>query len=171
MSLFVKICGLTDPEAIAAAVGEGANAVGFVFHPPSPRCLAPEHAAELAAPVPQPVRRVAVMLRPQQAEWDEVYASFKPDCLQADAQSLERLRLPKHLLRLPVYRDHDRFNPEDVPADSQCLFEGALSGKGLPPSWERAACWHGAPAWCWRAGSIPRMSPRRSGVFGPGAST
>ena len=139
MSLFVKICGLTDRDAIEAAVGEGANAVGFVFHPPSPRCLAPEQAADLAAAVPHPVRRIAVMLRPEQAEWDEVYAHFKPDCLQADAESLERLRLPNQLLQLPVYRDHDRFNPENVPADSQCLFEGALSGKGLPPSWERAA--------------------------------
>ena len=139
MSLFVKICGLTDPLAVRAAVEEGANAVGFVFHPPSPRCLPPEFAAQLAAPVPEQVLRVAVMLRPLQADWDEVYASFKPDCLQADADSLGRLCLPAQMRRLPVYRDHEGFNAEDVPAGSQCLFESAVSGKGRQPSWDRAA--------------------------------
>ncbi len=139
MSLFIKICGLTDPEALAAAVEEGADAVGFVFHPPSPRYLSPERAADLAALAPKQVLRVAVMLRPEQAEWEEVFAGFKPDCLQADAASLSRLRLPPSLQRLPVYRDDDRFSAEHIATDTPCLFESAVSGKGRQPSWERAA--------------------------------
>ncbi len=139
MSLYIKICGLTDHSAVKATVEEGANAIGFNFYPPSPRYLSPELAADLALAVPQHVLRVAVMLRPQQADWEEIYATFKPDCLQADADCLKRLRLPEGLRTLPVYRDHDHFDFDSVPADSAYLFESAVSGKGQPPSWERAA--------------------------------
>ena len=139
MSLFVKICGLTDPAALAAAVEEGADAIGFVFHPPSPRYLEPGRAADLAGLAPKLVMRVAVMLRPEQTDWEQVFASFKPDCLQADADSLTRLRLPRSLRRLPVYRDHDQFNAEHIRTDTSCLFESAVSGQGRMPNWERAA--------------------------------
>ena len=139
MSLFVKICGLTDPEALLAAVEEGADAIGFVFHPPSPRCLTPGRAAELATLVPHKVLRVAVMLRPEQADLEEVFAAFEPDCLQADANCLARLHLPGSLQKLPVYRDEDRFNAEHIATDTPCLFESAVSGQGRMPSWERAA--------------------------------
>ncbi len=139
MSLFVKICGLTDPEAIEAAVDEGVDALGFNFYPPSPRYLSPRRAVELAGPVPRRVQRVAVMLRPQQADWEEVFDSFKPDCLQADADRLAGLRLPKGMGKLPVYRDHEQFNAEEFSLDMPCIFESADSGMGRPPSWERAA--------------------------------
>lgn len=139
MSLFVKICGMTCREGLQAAVEEGADAVGFVFHAPSPRHLSPQQAQELAAPVPRHVKRVAVMLRPQQADWDEVFDSFKPDCLQADADCLAKLQLAQDIGRLPVYRDHERFNAKQISPETTCLFEGAASGMGRSPDWERAA--------------------------------
>lgn len=139
MSLFVKICGMTRPEAVEAAVKGGADAVGFVFHPPSPRFLAPRRAAELAGPVPRHVRRVAVMLRPRQNDWEEVFDSFEPDWLQADADCLAALRLPEGIGRLPVYRDHEQFDAEKFSLDIPCLFESAVSGMARPPSWDRAA--------------------------------
>ena len=43
----VKICGLTRPADVDCAVGAGADALGFVFYPPSARALALEQAAEL----------------------------------------------------------------------------------------------------------------------------
>lgn len=139
MSLFVKICGMTCHEGLRAAVEEGADAVGFVFHPPSPRRLSPQRAQELAEAIPRHVKRVAVMLRPQQADWDEVFDSFKPDCLQADADCLAKLRVAKGIGKLPVYRDHERFNAEEIAPETTCLFEGAMSGMGYSPNWERAA--------------------------------
>ncbi|MFC3125079.1 phosphoribosylanthranilate isomerase [Pseudoroseomonas globiformis] len=45
----VKICGINDGEAFDAACRAGAEYVGFVFYPPSPRSVVPEHAAALAA--------------------------------------------------------------------------------------------------------------------------
>ena len=139
MSLFVKICGVKTVKAVEAAVSAGADAIGFNFFPPSPRCLMPEQAAQLAGAAPQRILRVAVMLRPVQKEWEQVLAEFKPDCLQADADSLARLSLPSALWTLPVYRDHEQFNPESVPAATRCLFEGARSGIGQRPDWKRAA--------------------------------
>lgn len=137
--MFVKICGVTRPEAVEAALREGVDAIGFNFHPPSPRCLAPERASQLAAAVPPDVLRVAVMLRPRQAEWDQVISSFQPDCVQADADSLAGLRLPEGMRRLPVYRDRERFDAEEYPRDETFLFESAVSGKGRPPNWAHAA--------------------------------
>ncbi len=139
MSLFVKICGVKTVKAVEAAVSAGADAIGFNFFPPSPRCLTPEQAAQLAGAAPRRILRVAVMLRPVQKEWEQVLAEFKPDCLQADADSLARLSLPSALRTLPVYRDHEQFNPESVPAATRCLFEGARSGIGQRPDWKRAA--------------------------------
>lgn len=60
MPVAVKICGLSTPEAIAAAAAGGARFVGFVFYPPSPRHLTIEAAAALAAAVPPGITRVAV---------------------------------------------------------------------------------------------------------------
>jgi phosphoribosylanthranilate isomerase len=48
----IKICGLTREEDVDAAVAAGADAIGFVFHPPSPRFVTPQRAAELARRIP-----------------------------------------------------------------------------------------------------------------------
>ncbi len=48
----IKICGLTREQDVLAAVNAGANAVGFVLYPPSPRNVSPERAAQLAALLP-----------------------------------------------------------------------------------------------------------------------
>ncbi|MET8866639.1 phosphoribosylanthranilate isomerase [Nonomuraea sp. NPDC004580] len=57
--MYVKICGLSEPEHVAAAVEAGADAIGFVMTR-SPRRITPERAAELAAPVPPHVLTVGV---------------------------------------------------------------------------------------------------------------
>jgi phosphoribosylanthranilate isomerase len=51
MTTKAKICGLSTPEAVTAAVTGGAAFVGFVFFAKSPRNLDPEAAARLAAPL------------------------------------------------------------------------------------------------------------------------
>ena len=48
----IKICGLTREQDVTAAVNAGANAIGFVLYPPSPRYVSPERAAVLAALLP-----------------------------------------------------------------------------------------------------------------------
>ena len=48
----VKICGLTREQDVRSAVALGADAIGLVFHAPSPRAVSLELAAELTAQVP-----------------------------------------------------------------------------------------------------------------------
>lgn len=52
MKTRIKICGLTREADVDAAVAAGADAIGFVFYPPSPRYVTPQRAAELAKRIP-----------------------------------------------------------------------------------------------------------------------
>ena len=47
----IKVCGLTDPQQAAACAALGADAIGLIFYPPSPRYVEPSRAAEIAAAV------------------------------------------------------------------------------------------------------------------------
>jgi phosphoribosylanthranilate isomerase len=67
MPVTAKICGLSTPETLDAAIRGGASHIGFVFFPPSPRNLSRERAAQLAARVPSHVMRVGVFVDPDDA--------------------------------------------------------------------------------------------------------
>jgi phosphoribosylanthranilate isomerase len=58
----VKICGLSDEAAVAAAVKGGAAMVGFIFFPPSPRFITVERASELTKNIPRDVTRVGLVV-------------------------------------------------------------------------------------------------------------
>ena len=60
--LFVKICGITALSDAVHAVEHGATALGFVFWPPSPRCISPERAAAIAAALRPGVQTVGVFV-------------------------------------------------------------------------------------------------------------
>ena len=135
-ALWIKICGLRTAEAIAAAAAAGADAVGFVFHEPSPRHLAPDAARELQQAVPAGVERVAVFMRPSQALVDAVLTAIAPDWVQADAADLATLALPAGQRLLPVLRSG---GPRPLPLPGRCLFESPRSGSGERADWEEAA--------------------------------
>lgn len=67
MPATAKICGLSTPETLDAAIRHGASHVGFVFFAPSPRNVAPEVARGLAAGVPSRVTKVGVFVDPDDA--------------------------------------------------------------------------------------------------------
>jgi phosphoribosylanthranilate isomerase len=133
--MFVKICGMTSPEAIAAAVRAGADAVGFVFAP-SPREVTPERAKELCAGLPGHVVRVAVMRHPEPARWQQALTVFAPDWLQTDAADLATITLPGGCTALPVYRDGNA--PADTDLPDRLLYEGTASGTGRLADWDEA---------------------------------
>jgi phosphoribosylanthranilate isomerase len=137
MRVFVKICGLTTPASVRAAIESGADAVGFVFAA-SPRRLTPTAAADLAAQVPAGILRVAVMRHPLTSEWDEVAAILRPDWLQTDAGDFASLRLPPGTEPLPVYRDIAALDSDALAREDRALFEAAHSGSGESPDWDRA---------------------------------
>lgn len=62
-----KICGLSTPETLDAAIAGGASHVGFVFFPKSPRHVTFEQAGALAARVPSRIGRVGVFVDPDDA--------------------------------------------------------------------------------------------------------
>jgi phosphoribosylanthranilate isomerase len=67
MPATAKICGLSTPETLDAAIGGGASHVGFVFFPPSPRHLDFDRARALIARTPAHVGKVGVFVDPDDA--------------------------------------------------------------------------------------------------------
>lgn len=64
----IKICGLTREQDVLAAVEAGADAIGLVFYPPSPRSVSVERAAELARLIPPFVTTVGLFVNPTRNE-------------------------------------------------------------------------------------------------------
>jgi len=80
-SVRAKICGINTVEAMHAAESAGADYVGFIFYPPSPRYVAPAFAGELAADVAH-ARKVAVLVDADDQTIGEIVESLVPDLLQ-----------------------------------------------------------------------------------------
>jgi phosphoribosylanthranilate isomerase len=78
----VKICGITSVADGLAAARAGADAIGLIFHPPSPRLVTLGRAAEIAAGLPPFVARVAVFVNPSPEHVAEVVAACRPGLLQ-----------------------------------------------------------------------------------------
>ncbi len=82
MALLVKICGLKTPEAVEAALDAGADMVGFVFFPPSPRNLGYEAARALGEQVRGRARKVALSVDATDVDLARAVEALKPDLLQ-----------------------------------------------------------------------------------------
>ncbi len=134
MSVFVKICGLSDQQHVQAAVAAGADALGFVFAE-SVRKVTPGQARTITADVPQHIKRVAVMLHPANDEWLEVLKIFEPDVLQTDSVDFDSLDVPYSVERWPVFREGGA-RPD---VDGTFVFEGPKSGQGETVDWSAAA--------------------------------
>ncbi|MBQ0753831.1 MAG: phosphoribosylanthranilate isomerase [Gammaproteobacteria bacterium] len=78
----VKICGITRAEDMRVAVAAGADALGFVFYPPSPRAVTVEQAREIVAQTPAFVTTVGLFVNPTRTEVEAVLASVSLDMLQ-----------------------------------------------------------------------------------------
>ena len=129
--MWIKICGMTTPEAVTAALDAGVDAIGFVFAN-SVRQVTPGQALRLAAPARGRIRCVAVTRHPSQHDIDQVLKEFKPDVLQTDSADLRSLQLPSELELLPVFREIQGSLP------LRLLFEGPASGTGIPSDWAAA---------------------------------
>ena len=74
MALEAKICGLSDPAGVAAAVAGRARYAGFVFYPPSPRSVTPAEAGALAAALGPAITAVGEFVEPGDDLLGEVLA-------------------------------------------------------------------------------------------------
>jgi phosphoribosylanthranilate isomerase len=82
MAIETKICGINSPAAVEAAVKGGADLIGLVFYPPSPRAVTPEQAAQLAGRAPPGVTRVGLFVDPDDDQLAATLAKVPLDLLQ-----------------------------------------------------------------------------------------
>jgi phosphoribosylanthranilate isomerase len=105
MTVETKICGLSTPETVDAAVAGGARWVGFVTYSRSPRHVATEVLRVLAARVPKTVGRVGLFVDPDDAQLDERLAAGALDLLQLHGgESPERVADIKRRTGRPVMK-------------------------------------------------------------------
>jgi phosphoribosylanthranilate isomerase len=78
----VKICGITRAADAIAAAGAGADAIGLVFYPPSPRFLSVERAREIRDALPPFVQTVGLFVNADAAQVAQVIGRVHPAMLQ-----------------------------------------------------------------------------------------
>jgi phosphoribosylanthranilate isomerase len=78
----IKICGITRAQDARAAAEAGADAIGLVFYPQSPRYLSGERAAEIRDALPPFVQTVALFVNPDAAQVAQVLQRVRPAMLQ-----------------------------------------------------------------------------------------
>jgi phosphoribosylanthranilate isomerase len=105
MSLIVKICGLSTRETLDAALDSGADMVGFVFFPASPRHLSLERARDLGQRVKRRAAKVALTVDADDATLANIVEALQPDILQLHgSETVARLRDIKQKFQLPVMK-------------------------------------------------------------------
>ena len=131
-----KICGLSTPETVAAALTGKTAFVGFVFFDASPRVVTPEAAAHLARPARGKAKIVAVTVDPDNAALERIMAHLQPDLIQlhgretpARAQEIATRTGARIVKALPVSESRD--------LDAAAAFDGLvdhLMFDAKPPS-------------------------------------
>ncbi len=105
MSLLVKICGLSTPETLAAALEAGADMVGFVFFPPSPRHVDLGTAERLGRQARGHALKVALSVDADDALLANSIEALRPDLLQLHGkETTARVRDIKQKFGLPVMK-------------------------------------------------------------------
>ncbi len=141
----IKICGLRDIAAVDAAVQAGADALGFVFYPPSPRAVSSALAGELMARIPAGVDVVALLVNPTAAEIALLRASLPITLWQfhGDESPADCVRLAAGQPWLKAARIGENFAFADFSLQYEvasaflldALVEG-YGGGGLPFNWQ-----------------------------------
>jgi phosphoribosylanthranilate isomerase len=137
MSLLVKICGLSTRETLDAALDAGADMVGFVFFPPSPRHLGFDTARELGGAVKGRAVKVALTVDADDTRLGLIVEALQPEILQLHGhESLARLTEIKRkfglevMKALPVERAADLASLPDYAAICDRILFDARPPKG-----------------------------------------
>ena len=105
MSLLVKICGLSTRETLEIALDAGADMVGFVFFPPSPRHLTLEAGRDLGRQVERRALKVALTVDADDATLDNIMDALSPDMFQLHGhESVARVRDIKQRFGRPAMK-------------------------------------------------------------------
>ncbi|MGE3691651.1 MAG: phosphoribosylanthranilate isomerase [Novosphingobium sp.] len=168
--VLIKICGLSTPETLDAAIRARADYAGFNFFPPSPRYLGPAAARDLAARAEGRIGRVGVFVDADDAAIGEAVAAARLDVLQLHGnETAERAAQVRARFGLPVWKVVSVAAANDVGkamaytgAADFILFDaktpkGAAlpGGLGLAFDWSLVAGWKGALPWGLAGGLNP----------------
>jgi len=123
MNVRVKICGINEAEAIDAAIAAGADWVGFVFFPPSPRCVTPAQARALSARHPATAARrgagrVGLFVDPDPGAVAEVLDALALDALQVYGPRAKAVALREHF-GVPVWHAIGIAGAADLPQSAE----------------------------------------------------
>ena len=101
----IKICGLSTPQTLEAAIAAGADLAGFVFFPPSPRNIDLDRARELGAVAAGRIRKVALTVDADDAFIASIIEALKPDLLQLHGRETpQRVAAVRATFGLPVMK-------------------------------------------------------------------
>lgn len=163
----IKICGLSTPETLDAAVDAGASHVGFVHYEKSPRHLALEDAALLRRRVPESVKLVLVTVAMQPEALARAYDAIKPDVIQFHgSETPEWVALVKQTIAAECWRSFglkDAGTLERARAfEGKCdrlLFDAPAKalpgGNGVTAQWELLEGWEPFMPWALAGGLSP----------------
>ena len=114
----VKICGINDPSAFDTAVEAGADWVGFVFFPPSPRYVTAAQAAALSGRVAGGPPKVGLFVDPSEADIAAVLGEMRLDMLQLYGR-IPDLGALRARFGLPIWRPVGIEAASDLPVDNR----------------------------------------------------
>lgn len=163
----IKICGLSTPETLDAAVDAGATHVGFVHYEKSPRHLALEDAARLRRRVPESVKLVLVTVAMQPEALARAYDVIKPDVIQFHGnETPEWVALVKQTVGVECWRSFGLKNAGTLERarafEGKCdrlLFDAPAQalpgGNGVTAQWELLEGWEPFMPWALAGGLTP----------------
>lgn len=165
----IKICGISEPRALDAAIKGRAAYAGFVFFPPSPRNVTPIEAAALSARAEGHIGRVGLFVDADDSTISDAVTAARLDVLQLHGkESPERAAQLRARFGLPVWKALSVASAEDVArahtyagAADMVLFDaktpkGTLpGGMGLSFDWSLVAGWKGPLGWGLAGGLTP----------------
>ena len=115
MTTLIKNCGLNSAQAIEAAITQGADFLGFIHYPPSPRHISPSHVSRFLSPHSATPSKVAVTVNASNQELQDIIAAYKPDYLQLHGdESPERTQEIRTLFGLPLIKAIAVMTSDDV---------------------------------------------------------
>jgi phosphoribosylanthranilate isomerase len=177
----VKICGLSTPETLQAAIEAGADFIGFVFYPPSPRNVDIDTARYLASFVPDHVKKVGLFVNPDEALVSSVLNAVPLDMLQlhgnetpAEILTLkERFGVPV-MKAIPVETRDDLAKIQQyVGAADWFLFDAKgqtlPGGNGLSFDWSLLRDTDIGTRWMLAGGLTPENAQEALGILSPDA--
>ena len=100
--MWVKICGITNLEDALCAIESGADALGFVFYPKSPRYIEPQNAFSIAQQIPSGVKKIGLFVEVSPEEINETCKEAGMDMAQihfdVDKSFWSALKVPFYVL-------------------------------------------------------------------------